>query len=118
MGSLIGWIIARTGWSEALARFAATAGLFVIVLGAVGGVIAAIRHDAVSDHQVKVERRAAPATEQAATERSTDAIATATHEQEFHDAIAAQPDQPIAPTSHALACKRLHDARRDPPACR
>lgn len=118
MGMLIAAIIARTGWSERAARLAAHAGLVLLVVAMLGGIVAFIRKDAVDDHQGKVERRAAPATNQAARERVDDALAGAKHEQELHDAVQSQPDQPIAPTSRALACKRLRDAGRDPPACR
>jgi hypothetical protein len=118
MGTFIAWLMLKTGWSEKAARAAAHVALILLVLAILGGVVAFIRKDAVDDHQAKVERRAAPATDKAATERARDTIATTRHEQELHDVIAAEPDQPIAPTSRALACKRLHDAGRDPPACR
>jgi hypothetical protein len=118
MGTAIAWIIARTGWSEKAARAAAYAALVLALAGMVGTALALIRKDAVDDHQVKVERRAAPATDKAADERSADTIAISKSEQEAHDVIQAQPDQPIAPTSRALACKRLRDVGRNPPACR
>lgn len=117
MGTLIGWLIAK-GLSERLARVVAIGGLFALILGALGTAVCAIRKDAVDDHEIKVERRARPATDKAAEERARDSIDQAKDEQEAHDAIAAQPDQPISPTSRALACKRLRDAGRDPPACR
>ena len=91
------------------------------VLLLVGAIFAAVKlHDrrVVASHEAQIQQRAAPATDQAATERANDTIATTRHEEELHNVIAAQPDQPIAPTSHALSCKRLHDAGRNPPACR
>lgn len=75
-------------------------------------------HRVVAASQAKVVQRAAPATDQAATERANDTVAITQHEQEQHNAIAAQPDQPIAPTSHVRACDQLRRAGRTPPACR
>lgn len=90
----------------------------LLLLGALWGVKSLYDHRVVADHQVQVEKRAAPATDQAATERANDTIAQAKTEQEAHNAIQAQPDQPISPTSHALACERLHRLGRNPAACR
>jgi hypothetical protein len=108
----------KLGIAPRFAKGAVLAGLFVAALLTVGGVVMWIRHDAVSDHEAKVERRARPATDKAADERARDTIHNAKTDQERHNVIKAQPDQPISPTSHALACRRLHDAGRDPPACR
>jgi hypothetical protein len=121
MGSIIGVLVGRTIFGkvidEKLARLIAYAGLIAVLLAMLGTAICSIRKDAVDDHEAKIEARAKPATDKAADERARDTIATAQHEQELHNAIAAQPDQPIAPTSRALACKRLRDAGRHPPAC-
>lgn len=117
VGSLIGWLILK-GFSEKQARAISYLGIAALILAALGTALCAIRKDAVEDHQAKLEQRAKPATDKAADERAKDTIAVAKSEQEAHDVIAAQPDQPIAPTSHALACKRLRDAGRTPPACR
>ncbi len=72
----------------------------------------------IENHEQKIEQRARPATDKAADERANDTIANAKSEQEMHNAIAAQPDQPIAPTTRALSCERLRRAGRNPPACR
>ena len=117
MGSAIAFLVAR-GIPEKWARVILTAGLFLIVLGVCAVLVAAYNAHVIGRYRQKVEHRAAPATNDAARERAHDTIATTKHEQELHDAIAAQPDQPIAPTSRALACKRLRDAGRNPPACR
>lgn len=117
MGSFITFLIAK-GVPAKFARPLAIAGLIALILAAMGTAVCAIRKDAVDDHETKVEARARPATDKAAGERARDTIATTKHEQELHDVIAAQPDQPIAPTSRALSCKRLRDAGRNPPACR
>lgn len=117
MGSIIGWLIAK-GIAPRFARPLAIAGLVIILLAAMGTALCSIRKDAVDDHEAKVQARARPATDKAAAERGRDTIATSKHEQELHDVIAAQPDQPISPTSRALSCKRLRDAGRNPPACR
>jgi pyruvoyl-dependent arginine decarboxylase (PvlArgDC) len=117
MGTLIGLLTAR-GMSERLARMISTAALVLLVLGACTGLMVAYNHHVIAADRAKTVQRAAPATDAAAAERAADTIATAQHEQELHDVIAAAPDQPIAPTSRALGCKRLHDVGRDPPACR
>lgn len=93
-------------------------GSLLLVAAVIGGGLALIRRDAVSDHEAQVQQRARPATDQAASERARDAIRNDKSDQERHDVIKAQPDQPISPTSRALACKRLRDAGRNPPACR
>jgi predicted lipid-binding transport protein (Tim44 family) len=122
MGSLIGLLVGKQIFgkviSERMARVIAHAGLFLLVAALIVGVIVWIRRDAVDDHEAKIAQRAAPATDRAASERATDTIANSRSAQERHDVIAAQPDQPIAPTSHALSCKRLRDAGVDSPACR
>lgn len=124
MGMIIQWLIGKSLFglgdplTETGARRVAHLGLFLVIAALIVGVVTCVRRDAVSDHQAKVERRAKPATDKAASERSADAIHNERQQQERRDVIQAQPDQPIAPTSRALACKRLRDAGRDPPACR
>jgi hypothetical protein len=122
MGTLIGMLAGKTIFgktiTEPVARFMLTAGLVLAVLAVLGGIVAFIRHDAVADHQAAFVKRAAPATDQAAAERATDTIAVAKQEQEAHDVIHSVPDAAPSAPSHALACKRLHDLGRDPPACR
>jgi hypothetical protein len=122
MGTIIAGLIGRKIFGHVLgekgARGIAYAGLVLVLLAFAAGIVAWLRSDAVSDHQVKVEQRAKPATDKAASERAADIIRNDKVSQERHNVIEAQPDQPIAPTSHALACKRLRDAGRDPPACR
>jgi hypothetical protein len=90
----------------------------LVILGALWGGKCAYDRSVIDKHETQLQQRAAPATDKASTERANDTIATAKHEQELHDVIQAQPDQPISPTSHALACKRLSDAGKHPPACR
>lgn len=118
MGTLIAAIVNRTGWPEAAARAVAYGLLALIVLAALWGGKCVYDRHVVSDHQAAVEQRAAPATDQAATERANDAIAIAKQEEEAHNVIHSVPDAAPAGPSHALACKRLHDLGRDPPACR
>jgi hypothetical protein len=84
-------------------------------------ILAAVKihdHRVIAAHEQKLERRAAPATDRAANERANNAIANAKHEEELHNAVHSVPDATPAGPSHALACKRLHDLGRDPPACR
>jgi cytochrome c-type biogenesis protein CcmH/NrfG len=117
MGTIIGLLTAR-GMSERMARVISYAALILLLLAACTGLVLAYNHHIIGAHETAVARSAAPATDAAANQRATDTIAQAKNEQEAHDVIAAQPDQPIAPTSHALSCKRLRDAGRNPPACR
>lgn len=121
MGSIIGLLVGKTIFgktiTEKAARAIAYAGLFLLIAALIYGVVAWIRSDAVSDHQQKIEHRAAPATSKAADERAADAITNAKQEQEMHDVIAKAPDQPIAPTSRARACEQLRRAGRHPAAC-
>lgn len=121
MGSLIGLLVGKSIFGhvigEKMARALAYAGLVLGILALMGAAVCAIRKDAVDDHEAKVVTRSIPATNKAADERANDTIKQAKNEAEAHDAIEAQPDQPISPTSRALACKRLRDAGRNPAAC-
>jgi hypothetical protein len=90
----------------------------IALIGAVWGAMKLHDHRVIDNHEAKIERRAAPATDKAATERANDTIANAKNDQERHDAINAQPDQPIAPTSRALACARLRQRGHAPASCR
>jgi hypothetical protein len=92
--------------------------LGLLILLALWGGKCAYDSSVINAHEAKIEQRAKPATDKAAQERSSDIIANAKNEQEMHNAIAAQPDQPISPTSHALSCQRLRNAGHNPPACR
>lgn len=122
MGSIIGMLVGKQIFGqvidERLARIIANIGIFLLFAGVLGGVYACVRSDAVSDHEVKIEQRAQPATNKAADERAKDEIHNSKQQEERRDVIEAQPDQPIAPTSRALACKRLSEAGKHPPACR
>ena len=121
MGSLIGLLVGKTIFgrtiSEKAARAIAYVGLVLLIFGTCLGVVAWIRSDAVADHEIRIERRAAPATEKASTERAQDTIKRTAEAKEMHDVIVAQPDQPIAPTSRARACEQLRRAGKQPPAC-
>lgn len=114
---IIPWLLAK----GVPARFVKPL-LGLVALIALSGILwAAIAyHDrnVIRARDAKVEQQAAKATDQAASERATDTITLNQSEQVTHDAIQAQPDQPIAPTSLALACQRLHRAGRSSPACR
>jgi hypothetical protein len=92
--------------------------LVVLVLGALWGGKCAYDKSVIDSHEAKIEQRAKPATDQAATERAQETIAIQQHEQEMHNAIAAAPDQPIAPSSHVRACEQLRRAHRHSPSCR
>ena len=111
-------------------RFAKLAKPLLIGVGAVLlclAMFAAVKihdHRVVKAHDAQIEVKTLQAqrqaNDQAAAQRSTDVITQAKNEQEAHSAIAAQPDQPIAPTSRALGCQRLQRAGKDIskfPAC-
>jgi ABC-type nickel/cobalt efflux system permease component RcnA len=117
MGTIIGALVAK-GLSEKVARAIAYAGLALVIILAMWGGKRAYDRSVIAHHEATIARKAAKATDQAATERAADTIANAKHQQELHDAIHSVPDAPPAGPSHALACKRLHDLGRDPPACR
>lgn len=121
MGTAIGWLAAKSLFGKPIgegpARWILTAALFLAILGVAAGTIAALKQKGATDYVQKVEKRAAPATNKASDERARDAITNAKAEQEMHDVIAAQPDQPIAPTSHARGCEQLRRAGRHPASC-
>lgn len=117
MGTIIGALMAR-GLSEKVARLIAYVGGALLLLGAFAGLVAAYNHHIIGQHEAKIEKRAAPATNQAASERAVDTITNAKNEEEAHNAIHSVPDAAPAGPSHALACKRLHDHGRNPSACR
>lgn len=112
VATLIGWGVPEK-FAKPLLYAAGAIALLLVVWAAVK------IHDrgVIDKHEQKLEQRAAPATNKAADERAADTVRTTKDDQERHDVIAAQPDQPIAPTSHALACKRLRDAGKHPASC-
>lgn len=115
LNMVLGWL------GPSKAKFAKPLIYGVAILIAVGGFFglkALYDRSVVNTHEAKIEARAKPATDQAASERANDAIANHRHEEELHNAVHSVPDAPPAGPSHALACKRLHDLGRDPPACR
>jgi hypothetical protein len=117
MGTIIGLLTAR-GLSETAARLIAYVGGALLLLGAFAGLVAAYNHHIIGQHEAKIEKRAAPATNQAATERAHDTITNANNEEEAHNAVHSVPDAAPAGPSHALACARLKRQGRLPPACR
>lgn len=117
MPFLIGLAL-KAGIPARFAKVAVIATLVALLIVGLGVAKCAYDKSVIEDHEAKIARRAAPATDKAADERANDIIKQSQNEKEAHDAIQAQPDQPISPTSRALACKRLRDAGRNPPACR
>lgn len=106
------------GIPQKYAKFAVIAALIALLVIGFGVAKCAYDKSVIEDHEAKIAKRAAPATDKAASERANDTIRQSQNEKEAHDAIQAQPDQPIAPTSRALSCKRLKQAYvRLPPAC-
>ena len=108
----------KAGIPPRFAKFAVIAALVTLLIVGFGVAKCAYDRSVIDKHEQKIERRARPATDKAADERANDAISNAKREEELHDVIAAQPDQPIAPTSRALSCQRLRNAGRNPPSCR
>jgi hypothetical protein len=88
----------------------------LLILAALWGGKCAYDKSVITKHDQKLEQRAKPATDQAATERAHDTIVQAKNEQEAHDAIHAVPDAAPA-ASHALACQRLRKRGHAPAAC-
>ena len=72
----------------------------------------------IRDHEQKREIKAGKAREAAADTRVKDAIRNADNERELHEAIQSAPGGQLSPAAHALACKRLSNLGRVPPACR
>ena len=73
----------------------------------------------VADHEAAVEAAAAPARDAAADQRVADAITNTRNEQDLHNAIDTAPANGgvLSPAAHALACERLRQLGRIPPAC-
>ncbi len=118
MGFLISKIIAF-GIPSKFARPVAYAAIIAILIAILAAGKCSYDRAVVAKHEAKIEARARPATDKAADERARDTIAAANNERITRDEIAAQPDQPIAPSSRVLSCKRLSNAGRDlPAACR
>ncbi len=116
MGSIIGLLVAK-GIPLKHARPLAFAALALVLLGLLAVAKCSYDRAVIAKHEAKTEARARPATDKAADERARDAIANARTEEELHAAIAAQPDQAIAPTSLALSRQRLWKAGKHPAAC-
>lgn len=92
--------------------------LALLILFALWGGKCAYDRHVIKNHDSALQKTANKANDAASSQRAQDTITNAKHQQETHDVIAAQPDQPISPTSLALSCQRLHHAGRDSPACR
>lgn len=93
--------------------------LALIVILVTGFGIAKCSYDrnVIAKHDAQIEQRATPANDKAANERAHDITTNSNNESEMHNVIAAQPDQPISPTSHARACLELHRAGKYPASC-
>jgi hypothetical protein len=112
---VVGWL------GPKFSKFAAPliyAFYIIVAVGGFFGLKALYDSSVINKHEQKIERRAAPATNRAADQRANDTITNTKNEEEMHNVIAAQPDQPIAPTSHARACLQLRRAGRSSAACR
>jgi hypothetical protein len=101
--------------------------LVVALIAGFAGWLALHDRAVVQRHEEKIEQQAAPARDQAATERVDDAVTNTRNEQDLHNAIdaAATGNTPgsavspaLNPLAHALACERLRKLGRVPAACR
>lgn len=123
--TIIAWLV-RKGVSPRLAMPLVAIVAFIALAAALWGAVAL--HDRrvikASDqqHEAKLAPVIAKAGDNAAAQRSTDAIAISKTEQEAHAAIAKAPETAPSPAAIALGCARLRRARKDasglPPACR
>jgi hypothetical protein len=93
-----------------------TAVVLLIALLAIGK--CAYDRSVIRQHEQKLEQRAKPATDKAASERAADTINNAKREEELHNAVHSVPDAAPAGPSHALACERLRHAGKHPASCR
>lgn len=118
MISFLATALIGAGVSKKLATPLVYLGLIAAGVGTFFVAKAIYDHAVIQKHEQKIEHRARPATDQAANERARDQIQNSKDEQEMHDVIAAQPDQPITPTSRAHACEQLRRAGRHSAACR
>lgn len=73
---------------------------------------------AVKQAEAKREAKAQPARDKAAEERVTDAARNAAQQENYREAIEAAPGGELSPAARALACQRLRNIGRIPPACR
>ena len=73
---------------------------------------------AVQQAEQKREAKAAPAREQASEERVSDAAKNAVQQENYREAIESAPGGELSPAARALACQRLRNIGRIPPACR
>jgi hypothetical protein len=110
-------LAAGIGIPEQFRKAAVIAAGVVLLLLAVFAAVKMHDRRVVKDHEAAIQKRAAPATDKAATERANDTIRNDKSEQEMHDVIAKAPDQPIAPTSRAHGCEQLRRAGRHNPTC-
>lgn len=109
------------GWlGPNFAKFAKPLIYAVLTLLAVVAIVVAFRvhdHRVIAANNAKIEARAKPATDQAATERANDTIAIQQNETEAHNAVHSVPDAASAGPSHALQCQRLRKLGRSVAAC-
>jgi hypothetical protein len=91
--------------------------VFAMVLGLIGVAKCSYDKQVVNKYEQKAEKAAAPATAKADKERTVETQQIAQHESEVHNAVAAEKDQPIAPTSRVHACDQLRRAGSHSPAC-
>jgi hypothetical protein len=111
-------LAAKLGIPEPL-RKAAVIGTGVLLLILAAFIAVKIHdHRVIKAHEQELEQRAKPATDKAASERASDTITNAKHEEELHNAVHSVPDAAPAGPSHALACERLRHAGKHSASCR
>lgn len=117
MIDIIPWLLAKGIPERFIKPLLGLVGLIAVAL-VLWAAISYHDHNVIKANNAKIEQKAAKANDQAASERATDAVVLNKTETETHNVIQAQPDQAIAPTSHALSCQRLRQLGRTPPSCR
>jgi hypothetical protein len=100
-------------------RKAAIIGMAIVLLIVIfGAAKCTYDRSVIKAHEQKLEQRAKPATDKAASERAADTTNNAKREEELHNAVHSVPDAAPAGPSHALACERLRHAGKHPASCR
>jgi hypothetical protein len=100
------------------AKLAVIGSAIVLLVTVFGVAKCAYDRSVIRQHEQKIEQRAKPATDKAASERARDTIVNLKNEEELHNAVHSVPDAAPAGPSHALACKRLSNAGKHPASCR
>lgn len=129
MGSLIGLLVGKSLFGhvigEKLARVIAIAGLFLLILGALGVTKCAYDRNVIRNHEQKAElkqaKRERKADQNLNTQQGRDEAASEQRKQEIENATRNIPDQAPSARQRAIACAELRreakERRKPEPAC-